>query len=647
MTERRKRYFTDKSHTLIGSLKLSLTFWLMAGFVVWLAISIKNELYTVDGDVLKIFIATSLWYGVLGLIFWLPVWIGGWVLKGISVLGKNEYGLQLGLHWFVAVMLTYFFQLHRVWLPYTPALSLQGVLVTLLLVLFGMVTAWLVVLIARAFSRLSLFQNYIRTLIACFVLIVLGYAVSGAYSGIRARSQAGIPPDLNRVDPTGAKAILIGFDGATWEAINPLMEKGLMPNFTRFLEEGFGAPLQSDKPTLSAILWTTVATGKTAKGHGVTEIVSTITPGLRQNVLNYPHLLGCDLFVQLLMKRGVFYVTPLSSSARHTKAVWNILSDYDKRVGVVGWWGSYPPEEVNGVIVSDHASMAKTEMRQAKGQLTSEDRLPADQAVSPVYPPELMEELLPFADQSSAMTLEELHYFLPADSADLERINRISNWDRTQRESVIKISYLSDKFFRLTTEYLLETQPFDLLLTYFFETDGIGHWMWPYREAEYFPEIPAEQVQRYKDVIDSTYVNMDRMLGSIMERVPDDCHVIIISDHGFGVEDYGGVYGVGHKKAPDGILMMKGPHFRREVEMNEKARLRDLTPTLLALLGIPVGEDMQGRVLTEVFEPEFLEQHPIRTIPSHDRGQKFRARATVSQEDHILKEKLRALGYIE
>jgi len=158
LTESRKRYFTDKSHTLIGSLKLSLTFWLMAGFVVWLAISIKNELYTVNGDVVKIFIATSFWYGVLGLVFWLPVLIGGWVLKGISVLGKNEYGLQLGLHWFVAVMLTYFFQLHRVWLPYTPALSLQGVLVTLLLVLFGMVTAWLVVLIARAFSRLSLFH---------------------------------------------------------------------------------------------------------------------------------------------------------------------------------------------------------------------------------------------------------------------------------------------------------------------------------------------------------------------------------------------------------------------------------------------------------------------------------------------------------
>lgn len=637
----------DKPHTLYGSLKLSLTFWLIAGIVVWFTISTGNELYSINGDLLKIFVVSVAWYGALGVILWLPAWVGARLLAGISILGKKQYRLEFGLHWFIGIMLTYFYLLHRDWLPYTPALSLQGVLVTLLLVLFGVITGWLVVLISSAVGRLVIFRNFLRTLITGLILIILMYLGAGLASGIKARSQANVPAELNQAYPTGAKVILIGFDGATWDVINPLMAVGRMPNFAKFLEEGFGLPLKSSKPTLSAILWTTVATGKTSKGHGVTEIVSTITPGLHQNVLNYPHLLGCNLFVQLLMKRGFFDVTPLSSSARQTKAVWNILSDYDERVGVVGWWGTYPPEEINGVVVSDHASMVKTEMREAKGQLTAEGELPADMSVSPTYPPDLMPQLTPFAEQSARMTLPELNYFIEADSADLYRVNHISNWDRTQRESVIKISYLSDKFFRLTTEYLLDTQPFDLMLTYFFETDGFGHWMWPYREPQYFPEIPAADVQRYQGALDSAYVNIDRILGSILEHVPEDCHVIVISDHGFGVEQYGKVYGVGHKKAPDGILMMKGPNFRKSVEMQPKARLEDLVPTVLTLLGIPVGEDMQGRVLVEAFQPEFLQKYPIRTVASHDRGQKFRARATFSHEDQILKEKLRALGYIE
>jgi predicted AlkP superfamily phosphohydrolase/phosphomutase len=379
----------------------------------------------------------------------------------------------------------------------------------------------------------------------------------------------------------------------------------------------------------------------------VTDIVSIISPGLDHNVLSYPYLLGCDIFVSLLLKKGFFSVTPLSSSARQTKAVWNIVSDYNRKAGVVGWWGSFPPEEINGVVVSDHASMTKVEMRQAKGQLSSENALPADQTGLPVYPAALMSELAPFADSSKSMTLQELHYFIEGDSADLERINNLTGWDREERESVIKISYLTDKFFRLTTEHLLDSQDFDLMMTYFFETDAMGHWLWMFREPEYFPELPPKAIERFGSAIDSAYVNIDRILGSIMEHLPKDCHVIVISDHGFGVEDYGAFRAVGHKMAPDGILMMRGPYIKSSANMESKASLEDITPTILTLLGIPIGEDMEGRVLKEAFEDEFWRQYPLRAIPSHDRGERFRARATISGEDDLLKEKLRALGYIE
>ncbi|MBU0517340.1 alkaline phosphatase family protein [bacterium] len=632
----------------LASLWVSLTFWILAGAIVWLNIALINDLNTPDSDVFRIFGFTILWYGAIGMILWLPVFLGAKFLRAISIFGRHTLRLQLSLHWLVAFTLTFTYLIHKIWLPYDRALSTTGLLVTLAIIAVGFATGGIFGQIASRLGVIPFFNRNSRVLLSLFVVIFVVYGVGSLFSAMQGRFQTDIPPGFDQAYDTNAKVMLIGFDGATWEAINPLMAQGLMPNFKRFLDDGgMGKPLASDRPTLSAILWTTVATGKTSKGHGVTEIVSVIAPGLKNNILNYPYTLGCYNFVQLLMKRGFFYVTPLSSSARRTKAVWNMLSDYNKRVGVVGWWGSFPPEEVNGVIVSDHASMQKQEMRVAKGQQSIGDNLPADVEGMPVYPAELTSEILPFAEQTAAMNMDELHYFLPGDSAYLAFVNNLNGWDRKNRESVIKISYLTDKFFMLTTEYLLKSQSFDLLMGYYFEADANGHWLWPYREAEYFPEIPPDQVNKFKDVIDSTYVNLDRMFGTILDNLPEDCHVIVVSDHGFGVEDFGDYYVVGHALAPDGILMMEGPAFKSDVKFRKQARLEDITPTILALLGIPVGEDMQGRVLEEAFTDEFLNQFPIRTIPSHDRGEKFRARATLSGEDDILKEKLRALGYIE
>ncbi len=637
----------DKPYTLTSSLKLSLTFWIIAGIFVWLNICTINKLYSFNSDVIKLLAASFLWYGVIGLIFWLPVHIFSGILKKIRLFGSNDFRLQLGTHWFIGFMLTYFYLVHKVWLAYSAALSMQGLLVSLLIALSAIITGWILVKIASILSRIKLFRSNLTTLFTLFFLIMLLYAGSSVLSGVANHMNSYVPEELNQTLPTDAKAVLIGFDGATWEAINPLMKAGRMPNFKKFLQDGIGVPLRTSQPTLSAILWTTVATGKTSKGHGVKDIVSTITPGLENNVLHYPYIFGCDLFTQFLMKRGFFYVTPLSSSARQTKAVWNILSDYDKRSGVIGWWGTFPPEEINGVVVSDHASMAKNIARQAKGQLSYEGEMPEDLTAAPVYPPELMTELAPFAEASARMSMEELNYFIEADSAKLNEVNQLSGWDREHPESVIKISYLTDKFFRKTTEHLLDTQSFDLLLTYLFESDAMGHWMWYYREPEYFPRVTSAQKEMFGSVMDSAYVNVDRMLGSLMQHIPEDYHVIIISDHGFGVEKFGDAYDVGHKLAPDGILMMRGPQFKANADIVPKAGLEDITPTLLTLLGIPVGEDMEGRVLTEAFKSDFLNRYPVRTIASHDRGESFRAKATFSDQDNLLKDKLRALGYID
>ena len=72
----------------------------------------------------------------------------------------------------------------------------------------------------------------------------------------------------------------------------------------------------------------------------------------------------------------------------------------------------------------------------------------------------------------------------------------------------------------------------------------------------------------------------------------------------------------------------------------------DVAPTILALLGLPVAEDMDGRVLTELITPEFLSAHPLHTIETYETGDRSEPQAIESPYDEEVLERLRSLGYI-
>ncbi|HLJ67714.1 MAG TPA: alkaline phosphatase family protein [Chloroflexota bacterium] len=65
------------------------------------------------------------------------------------------------------------------------------------------------------------------------------------------------------------RTYVIGFDGATWRFIRPLVERGEMPNFQRLMEQGSYGELMSTIPFQSAAAWVTFMTGKNSGQHGV------------------------------------------------------------------------------------------------------------------------------------------------------------------------------------------------------------------------------------------------------------------------------------------------------------------------------------------------------------------------------------------
>jgi len=101
----------------------------------------------------------------------------------------------------------------------------------------------------------------------------------------------------------------------------------------------------------------------------------------------------------------------------------------------------------------------------------------------------------------------------------------------------------------------------------------------------------------------------------------------------------------GGRHHPEGVLLVAGPGVHQGAVL-DGARLIDVAPTILYALGLPVPEDMDGRVLTEVFTQEHLAANPVREGPpvtAPPTGERHRDQQT----DAIITERLRALGYLE
>ena len=225
------------------------------------------------------------------------------------------------------------------------------------------------------------------------------------------------------------KVFLFGVDGASWDVLDPLIENGEAPNFAKLVNQGYSDRFRTIRPTSSAIIWTSIATGKKAKKHGVVDVVLSVIPGLDNAILNFPHFLAAKLAAAYLTQAGVFYSVPVSSSIRQTKAIWNINTDYGLTTEVVGWWGSWPPDSIQGNIVSDHASILKQEVRVLKGQLKINENFDYNKQ-SKTWPPQLEEELLSHNLDQLEVTIEDVNLYFEADSAMTARVNCADKWEK-------------------------------------------------------------------------------------------------------------------------------------------------------------------------------------------------------------------------
>jgi tetratricopeptide (TPR) repeat protein len=156
--------------------------------------------------------------------------------------------------------------------------------------------------------------------------------------------------------------------------------------------------------------------------------------------------------------------------------------------------------------------------------------------------------------------------------------------------------------------FALETEPWDFAAVYW---DTIDHFCHKY--MHFYPpqmqNISDDQYNLNKDVVKGAYKLQDMMLSHLLKIAGEECTVILISDHGFHSDHLRPRYipnepaGPAYQHRDVGIFCAKGPNIKKD-EIIYGASLLDITPTILTLMGFPVGEDMDGRPLVEIINAE-------------------------------------------
>jgi Type I phosphodiesterase / nucleotide pyrophosphatase len=457
-----------------------------------------------------------------------------------------------------------------------------------------------------------------------------GSAPGAPGEGARADAAAAVERAVHAFRPLPTRMLVFGVDGATWDVLQPLVETGRMPHLAGLCRDGLAARLATMKPNLSPILWTTIATGVDPDAHGIHGFTVPIP--------------GSDR------------VTLPSSNLRRVPAVWNILSAFGQTVGVANWWVTFPAEPVDGFVISDRASLVRKTTYRSLFDFPEED---LDAPPREVYPPELFLELAPLLRPSVEIDPALVRRVVDLPPALFDELQAQPSFSRASPLSVLKFALLQDESMAEAGLQALAAYRPEVMLFYSSGLDAVEHHFWKYHEPDRFPAlaIPPEEIALYGDVIPRYAMYVDDLLGRFLAAYAgEEVTVVVVSDHGhaaypdYGTErahGYGKIASGWHAFGPPGVLVLSGPGVSPAGRL-EHPGLLDVAPTLLALRGIPVGDDMQGRVLVEALDPAFLAAHPVARVPTYRNAAQAGDAVPVSSEaDPERLEKLRALGYID
>lgn len=263
---------------------------------------------------------------------------------------------------------------------------------------------------------------------------------------------------------TSHRVLVVGLDGATPDLVEPWMRAGYLPALSQLVRQGGTGRFRSVLPVLSPAAWASFATG--------------VNPG-RHGIFDFAYRVSDSYHLRLVTARDLKAPT-----------LWRLLSDAGKRVAIINVPMTYPPEPVNGVMITG---------------LGTPDR----QIFT--YPPELGQRLRARGYQVN----KSIFYRPGGEAAFLKAV-----YDITRRVADTALD-------------VLRQEPWDLFMVVFRDSDEMAHFFWKHTD----PQHPAHNPQKdgaYATALLDYYRYLDRIVGQIVETAGPDVNVIVMSDHGVG-----------------------------------------------------------------------------------------------------------------
>ena len=266
------------------------------------------------------------------------------------------------------------------------------------------------------------------------------------------------------------KAVIIGLDAATWTLIRPWVAEGGMPNLAKLMKTGVSGTLQSVLPPITPPAWTSFMTGKNPGKHGIFHFVETEWNGYSMKYAN--------------------------GGSRRSPTVWKLLNAAGFSVGTMNIPFTYPPERLDGFQISG---------------------LDTPSPSSPfVSPPALKRELFDHVGK-----INHDIRFLGFMSTDERRAQVLAEMEKI------------DQQWAAAALYLLEHHPQDVMMFVFMSIDTVQHYFWQYMDRSHFLYDPKAE-PRFGNAVRKVYERLDAVTGRIIEKLPDDTTVFVVSDHGGG-----------------------------------------------------------------------------------------------------------------
>jgi len=258
------------------------------------------------------------------------------------------------------------------------------------------------------------------------------------------------------------RVLCIGLDGATFDLLGPWAKDGCLPSLKRLMANGTRASLRSVILPFSAQAWSSFMTGVNPGKHGIFGFKEKLEDNYSFQVVNNKSL--------------------------KAETIWKFLAENNKRVIAVNIPMTYPPEEVNGILIGGMDSPG----------LNSDF----------TFPPEIKNELL------SVVKDYVIHLHVGAGylDTDAKRRNGV--------KGLLKMIEAREK----AVLYFMDNYDWDLFAVNFSATDQVQHHFWKYMAYD----------NEFQYAVQSIYTRLDKAIERIMTKLDEETTLFVISDHGAG-----------------------------------------------------------------------------------------------------------------